>query len=90
MDFYNIISQISDALWSYLLIGCLVLCGLWFTWKTKGVQFRMIGEMFRLLSDSARTAEGARSAADDNRKHISSFQAFAVSVATRIGTGNLA
>ena len=90
MDFYNIISQISDALWSYLLIGCLVLCGLWFTWKTKGVQFRMIGEMFRLLTDSARTAEGARSAADDNRKHISSFQAFAVSVATRIGTGNLA
>ncbi len=42
----------------------------------------MIGEMFRLLTDSTGTnSEG---------KHISSFQAFAVSLATRVGTGNLA
>lgn len=42
---------INDAIWTYVLIGVLVSCGIWFTWKTHGVQFRMIGEMFRLLDD---------------------------------------
>ncbi|MBR5907371.1 MAG: alanine:cation symporter family protein [Bacteroidales bacterium] len=83
-----IITQINDALWTYLLIGVLVLCGLWFTFKTKGVQFRMVGEMFRLLGDSATT--GRKNEKKDKHKNISSFQAFAVSVATRVGTGNLA
>ncbi|MBP5229468.1 MAG: alanine:cation symporter family protein [Bacteroidales bacterium] len=84
-----IITQINDALWTYLLIGVLVICGLWFTFKTKGVQFRMVGEMFRLLGDSATTG---RKEKKEKRKYqnISSFQAFAVSVATRVGTGNLA
>ena len=90
MSIYSLITQISDALWSYLLIGALVLCGLWFTLKTKGVQFRMIGEMFRLLTDSASVADGSSDDKGDGQRHISSFQAFAVSVATRIGTGNLA
>ena len=82
----ELITQINDALWGYLLIGALVAAGLWFTWKTKGVQFRMVGEMVRLLTDSATMG------ATPNKSHrqISSFQAFAVSVATRVGTGNLA
>ncbi len=86
----ELITGINDAIWGYVLIGALVLCGLWFTWKTKGVQFRMIGEMFRLLGDSA--VSGTNNLEDSNKshKHISSFQAFAVSVATRVGTGNLA
>ena len=84
------ITQINDVLWGYLLIGVLVACGLWFTWKTKGVQFRMIGEMFRLLTDSATAGTGRLGDSDKNHRHISSFQAFAVSVATRVGTGNLA
>lgn len=87
----EIITQINDAIWGYVLIFALVLCGLWFTWKMKGVQFRMLGEMFRLLTDSVSSGTGNL---DDNKrynnKHISSFQAFAVSVATRVGTGNLA
>ena len=84
------ITLVNDALWGYVLIGALVACGLWFTWKTKGVQFRMIGEMFRLLTDSAAAHANALSEQGKERKHISSFQAFAVSVATRVGTGNLA
>ena len=77
------ITCISDALWSYLLIFILIGCGLWFTFRTRFVQFRMIGEMVRLLADSAVPS-------DKGTHHISSFQAFAVSVATRVGTGNLA
>jgi len=79
----NLITQINDAIWSYVLIAVLVGCGVWFTWHTRFVQFRMVGEMIRLLTESAAsTVKGT--------KHISSFQAFAVSVATRVGTGNLA
>ena len=83
------ITQLNDALWSYLLMGALVLCGLWFTWKTRGVQFQMIGEMLRMLADTP-PAKDQHSEKERSMKHISSFQAFAVSVATRVGTGNLA
>ena len=77
------ITQVNDAVWGYVLIFVLVGCGLWFTWCTRFVQFRMVGEMLRLLTESAvNTKTGV--------KHISSFQAFAVSIATRVGTGNLA
>ena len=79
----ELITAINDVIWSYVLIVALVGCGIWFTWRTRFVQFRMVGEMLRLLTESAvTTAKGT--------KHISSFQAFAVSVATRVGTGNLA
>ncbi len=77
------IAQVNDALWAYLLIGALILCGLYFTVRTRFVQFTMVGDMFRQLVDSSVTHSG-------KRKHISSFQAFAVSMATRVGTGNLA
>ena len=86
----ELITQINDAIWGYVLIAVLVGCGLWFTWKTRGVQFRMIGEMFRLLTDSATSGTEALADKSQGHKHISSFQAFAVSVATRVGTGNLA
>lgn len=62
-----------------MLLGCAV----WFTLKTRFVQFRMIGEMIRLLGDSGTTH-------NKEEKHISSFQAFAVSLASRVGTGNMA
>ena len=86
----ELITQINEALWGYVLIAVLILCGLWFTWKTKGVQFRMVGEMFRLLTDSATSGTSNLKDEHEGHKHISSFQAFAVSVATRVGTGNLA
>ena len=86
----ELITQINDAIWGYVLIGVLIICGIWFTWKTKGVQFRMVGEMLRLLADSATSGTDSLSDKDKNHKHISSFQSFAVSVATRVGTGNLA
>lgn len=77
------IGQINDILWTYILIAMLLGCAVWFTLKTRFVQFRMIGEMIRLLGDS--TGKGNK-----QEKHISSFQAFAISLASRVGTGNLA
>ncbi len=84
MDILNEwISSANDILWSYILIVLLLGCALWFSIKSRFVQFRLIGEMVRLLGDSA--GKG-----DHGEKHISSFQAFAVSLASRVGTGNLA
>ena len=87
----DLITSINDVIWSYVLMVVLVGCGVWFTIKTHFVQFRMVGEMFRLLTDSAvDTVSDQVKEPGVNRKQISSFQAFAVSVATRVGTGNLA
>ena len=93
MDLNELITMVNDAIWGYVLIFVLVGCGVWFTIKTRFVQFRMVGEMFRLLTDSAvNTVEEQvkEQQRGETSKHISSFQAFAVSVATRVGTGNLA
>ncbi len=93
MDLNELITLVNDAIWGYVLIFVLVACGVWFTFKTRFVQFRMVGEMFRLLTDSAvNTVEEQvkEQKKGETSKHISSFQAFAVSVATRVGTGNLA
>ena len=97
------LQQINDFIWSYLLIALLIVCGLWFTWKTRFIQFRMIGEMFRLLfdsgsakkdvekhDDSRKSSVNVSSELKSKKKHITSFQAFAVSLATRVGTGNMA
>ena len=86
----ELITTVNDAVWGYCLIFALVGCGLWFTWKTRFVQFRMIGEMLRLLTDSAVDTVNLEVKEGKRHKNISSFQAFAVSVATRVGTGNLA
>ena len=87
----DLITSVNDALWSYVLIVALVGCGLWFTWRTRFVQFRMVGEMLRLLTESTvNTVEEQIKENVGKSRHISSFQAFAVSVATRVGTGNLA
>ncbi|WP_075559770.1 MULTISPECIES: alanine/glycine:cation symporter family protein [Parabacteroides] len=84
MDILNSwISAINDVLWSYILIIMLLGCAIWFTFKTRFVQFRMIKEMIKLLGDSTEKTK-------NGEKHISSFQAFAVSLASRVGTGNLA
>ena len=75
------LNALNDIL-SYILMAVLAICGVWFTFRTNGVQFRMIGEMFRVLKEKPKVKA--------KEAPISSFQAFAVSVATRVGTGNLA
>lgn len=77
------ITSINDVLWTYILITMLLGCAAWFTFKTRFVQFRMFKEMVRLLGESTSKSSG-------NEEHISSFQAFMVSLASRVGTGNLA
>ena len=79
----NFINEINDILWTYILIIMLLGCAIWFSVRTRFVQFRMIREMIVLLSESAGKGK-------HGEKHVSSFQAFAISIASRVGTGNLA
>lgn len=78
----SFVSGVNDILWSYVLIIMLVGLGIFFTLSTKFVQIRMIGEMFRLLTAGVGSKTG---------KHkVSSFQAFCISTASRVGVGNIA
>lgn len=81
-NFAGNVEWLSNFLYSYILVAMLIVLGIFFTCKTKFVQFRYIKEMFRLLGD------GATSNKEDG--HVSSFQAFCISTASRVGTGNLA
>lgn len=82
----GLLDAINDVLSNYVLVVLLLAAAIIFTIATRGVQFRMVGEMFRALVCSGRVQ--AHTHADG--KHISSFQAFMVSIASRVGTGNLA
>ncbi|WP_337969581.1 alanine/glycine:cation symporter family protein [Virgibacillus salexigens] len=79
----GIVGSVNDVLWTYVLIIVLIGLGLWFTIRTGFVQFRNIPEMFRVLFDK-------RTISASGKKGTSSFQAFAISAASRVGTGNMA
>ncbi len=74
----KIISQTSDVLYTYILIIVLVLGGLYFTIRTRFVQFRLFKDQIKAVTQ--KPADG---------KGVSSFQALMVSTASRVGTGNI-
>lgn len=76
--FSDFISTINNALYSYILIIILVIGGLYFTFRTKFVQFRLLKEQFRAVTEKPADGSG-----------VSSFQALMVSTASRVGTGNI-
>ncbi len=76
--FASIVSTISGYLYGYILIALLIGAGLYFTIRTKFVQFRLLGESIRVIKEPKK-----------DKKSISSFQALMVSTASRVGTGNI-
>lgn len=84
MDFLQTtLTHLNDFLWTYVIVAILICCALFFTVRTGFVQFRMVGEMFHVLTHPEKKPR-------DGARHISSFEAFVVALASRIGTGNLA
>ncbi|NVK39905.1 MAG: alanine:cation symporter family protein [Oceanospirillaceae bacterium] len=77
LDFLN------DILWGKVLIVLLIAVGIGFTVASRFVQFRYFGRMFRILSASQAFQR-------DKHGHLSSFQALLLSVAGRVGGGNIA
>ena len=84
------ILDIINEYWSYVLIVMLLFSALYFTIKTRGMQFTMIGEMIKEFINSGKKKNTKENNSDKEKKTVSSFQAFAVSIASRVGTGNLA
>lgn len=76
--FSTLIEQISNIMYSYLLIILLLAVGLWFTIRTKFVQLRLLGDSIRLVTEKT-----------DDKNAVSAFQALMVSTASRVGTGNI-
>ncbi|MCI7514440.1 MAG: amino acid carrier protein, partial [Bacteroidales bacterium] len=79
-DFLNTINSPMAT----VMVIVLSAAGIWFTIRTKGVQFTMLGEMCRLLFKGDRGLQG------NGEKRVSTLEAFMVSLASRVGTGNLA
>jgi len=75
----NLIDPVSRILYTYVLVYLLVAAGIYFTIRTRFVQFRYFRRMLGQLFNS-RVGDGG----------ISSFQAFCVGLASRVGTGNIA
>jgi alanine or glycine:cation symporter, AGCS family len=71
---------LNDVLWGYVLIYGLIAAGLAFTFGSRFVQFRYFGAMFGILRQAFHHEAG----------HLSSFQALMLSVAGRVGAGNIA
>ncbi len=82
MNLNDILTNINDVMYTYILIILLVAAGLYFTIRTKGAQFRLFGDGLKSMLDKADNKEG--------EKKVSSFQALMISTASRVGTGNIA
>ncbi len=75
----KITGLLNNIIWSPALIYLCLLSGLYFSAKMRFPQVRHFGEMVRLVIRGKSSSKG-----------ITSFQAFAVSLSGRVGTGNIA
>ncbi|MGD7003872.1 alanine/glycine:cation symporter family protein [Corynebacterium halotolerans] len=77
-NFMNVLTMISDWIWNPLAYFALAV-GIFFTFVTKGVQFRRLPDMIKQLKDS-KSGDGG----------LSSFQTLALTLSSRVGVGSIA
>ena len=75
-----IVDFLNNVLWNYVLVYGLLAVGIYFTARLGFLQFVHFGEMFRVIAKSEET----------DKHGISPFQALTISLASRVGTGNIA
>jgi len=75
----NLIQSINDIIWSNALIILCLGAGIYFSVVTRFLQIRYLREMIHLLFKGQASQKG-----------VSSFQAFSIAIAGRVGTGNIA
>lgn len=75
----GLVDLVNGIIWSPALVYLCLGAGLFYSIMTRFVQVRLFGEMITLLFTGKSSAQG-----------ISSFQALAVSLAGRVGMGNIA
>ena len=81
----NVIVQISDVVWNYLLLFLLVGTGIFFTIRTRFVQVRRFKTAWMRVFGGF-SLKGKKAGKDG----MSSFQALATAIAAQVGTGNIA
>lgn len=75
----GVVNAISGVLYKpYILPLFLLAAGLIFTFRSKFIQIRMLGESFRVVKEKPKT-----------KGSVSSFGALMISTASRVGTGNI-
>ena len=77
LKFSNLVDALSGFLYTYILIFLLLACGLYFTIKTRFIQFRFLSDVFFILKERGQ------------KEHISPFGALMISTASRVGIGNI-
>ncbi|AWW28957.1 sodium:alanine symporter [Echinicola strongylocentroti] len=75
----EIVEVVNNIVWSYALIGLCLAAGVYFSVRTRFLQVTYLKEMFKLLFKG-----------ESSEKGVSSFQAFAIAISGRVGTGNIA
>lgn len=76
--FEKFLGSANNFLYTYILVILLIFAGLYFTFRTNFVQFRLLKESLKVITEKK-----------PNEKGISSFQALMISTASRVGTGNI-
>ena len=76
----TIVDFLNTIFWGYVLIYGLLAVGVYFTVRLRFQQILRFGEMFRVIT----------SAPETDKEGISPFQALCTSLASRVGTGNIA
>lgn len=75
----EIANALNDIIWSNALIVLCLGAGIYFSFSTGFLQVRYLKDMVRLLFTDSSSDKG-----------VSSFQAFAIAISGRVGTGNIA
>ena len=83
MSVNDILTKLNDVMYTYILIVMLAGVGIYFTIRTKGVQFRLLKDGLKSMLEKADKDE-------NGNKKVSSFSALMISTASRVGTGNIA
>lgn len=73
-------SFISEMLWGSLMLYLLLAAGIWFAFRSKFIPFRLVGDFYRNLKSRSSAQSGG----------LTSYQALFLSLAGRVGSGNLA
>lgn len=69
--------SINTFLYTYLLVFMLIACGIYFSIRTRFIQFRFLPQVLKILREKS------------HEEHVSPFGALMISTASRVGIGNI-
>ena len=75
----DLVNAVNGIIWSPIMIALCLGAGLYFSLRSRFLQVRHVREMVRLMREGKSSEQG-----------VSSFQALAMTLAGRVGTGNIA